>query len=150
MLPTNSSEVLSIIFVLFSGIGLFLSLWIIIPAPSFSLLPLGVGAPEISPWLIWLNAIALLLTISQFKVNVLYDIALIANLLGLVLSSLPLIQLPAANAKFAKEMAKVLGTDYLDKIPTSLQILIYKPDSIFYTSEAAEREGREAINIVSN
>ena len=93
MFPTNLSEVLSIIFVLFSGIGLFLSLWIIIPAPTFSLLPLGVGAPEISPWLIWLNAIALLLTISQFRVGVLYDIALIANLLGLVLSSLPLIQL---------------------------------------------------------
>ena len=58
MLPTNLSEVLSIIFVLFSGIGFFLSLWIIIPAPTFSLLPLGVGAPEMSPWLILLNAIA--------------------------------------------------------------------------------------------
>ncbi|MDJ0569922.1 MAG: hypothetical protein QNJ53_12875 [Pleurocapsa sp. MO_192.B19] len=27
---------------------------------------------------------------------------------------------------------------------------VYEPDEIFYTSEAAEREGREAINTVSN
>ncbi len=27
---------------------------------------------------------------------------------------------------------------------------VLEPDSIFYTSEAAEREGREAINAVSN
>jgi hypothetical protein len=27
---------------------------------------------------------------------------------------------------------------------------VYEPDDIFYTSEAAEREGREAINTVSS
>ena len=87
---------------LFSGIGFFLSLWIVIPAPTFFLLPLGVGAPEISPWLILLNAIAFVLTISQLKIGVLYDVALIASFLGLLLSWLPLIQLPAANAQFAQ------------------------------------------------
>ena len=121
MLPKNSLKVLPIAFMLFSGIALFLSVWIIVPAPTFSLLPLAVGAPEISPWLILLNVIALLLTISQLKVSFLYNAALIANLLGLVLSCLPLIQLPAANARFAEEMTRVLGTDYLDRIPLSLQ-----------------------------
>ena len=28
--------------------------------------------------------------------------------------------------------------------------IVYEPDDIFYTSEAAEREGREAINAVSS
>ncbi|MBE9045549.1 hypothetical protein IQ255_14245 [Pleurocapsales cyanobacterium LEGE 10410] len=28
--------------------------------------------------------------------------------------------------------------------------IIYEPDNIFYTSEAAEQEGRDAINTVSN
>ena len=28
--------------------------------------------------------------------------------------------------------------------------IVLEPDDIFYTSEAAEREGREAINTVSN
>lgn len=120
MLPTNLSEVLPIICVLLSGIGLFLSLWIMIPAPTFSLLPLGVGVPEISPWLILLQTIVLLITIVQFKIGVLYEVALIANLLGLALSWLPLMQLPATNAQFTLAMTKVLGTDYLDKIPTAL------------------------------
>ncbi len=43
---------------LLSGVGLFLSSWIIIPAPTLRLLTLGVGAPEVSPWLLVLNAIA--------------------------------------------------------------------------------------------
>ena len=28
--------------------------------------------------------------------------------------------------------------------------IVYEPDNIFYTSEAAEQEGRDAINTVSN
>ncbi|WP_239112767.1 hypothetical protein [Halomicronema sp. CCY15110] len=40
------------------GTSLFLSLWIVLPAPTRSLLPLGVGAPEISPWLEGLSAIS--------------------------------------------------------------------------------------------
>lgn len=39
--------------VLFTAAALFfLSLWIVIPAPTMTLLPLGVGAPEISPLLL--------------------------------------------------------------------------------------------------
>ena len=30
---------------------MFLTVWIIVPAPNVALLPLGVGAPEVSPWL---------------------------------------------------------------------------------------------------
>jgi hypothetical protein len=46
-----------------SAIGLFLSLWVIVPAPTLFLYPLAVGAPEISPWLVGINAIALLLNL---------------------------------------------------------------------------------------
>ncbi len=38
------------------GLALFFSAWIVIPAPTFFLLPLGVGALEVSPWLVGLNA----------------------------------------------------------------------------------------------
>lgn len=106
--------------ILFSAVGLFLSLWIIVPAPTFSLLPLGVGAPEVSPWLIVVNAIALLLGISQFDRSWWNNAALICSLLGLCLSWLPLIQLPAANRQFQREMETVLGADYLTKIPPTL------------------------------
>ena len=105
---------------LLSMLGFFLSLWIVIPAPTFTLLPLGVGAPEVSPWLIAINAIALLLTIlihnSWWPVLI-----IICSLLGLILSLLPLLQLPAANKRFAVEMATVLGTDHLQALPQALQ-----------------------------
>ncbi|MGK7934268.1 MAG: alpha/beta hydrolase fold domain-containing protein, partial [Xenococcaceae cyanobacterium] len=66
------------------------------------------------------NAIALLLTVLIHK-SWLSNLGLILSLLGIVLSLLPLIQLPAANAKFAAEMETVLGTDYLQNIPETLQ-----------------------------
>lgn len=105
---------------LLSLLGFFLSLWIIIPASTFSLLPLGVGAPELSPWLIVINAIALLLTVLVHN-SWLSAIIFICSLLGLILSLLPLLQLPAANGKFTAEMTAVLGTDYLQAVPQALQ-----------------------------
>ena len=102
---------------LFSAIGFFLSLWILVPAPTSFLLPLGVGAPEISPWLMVINAIALVLTISKANQSWLYAIALILSICGLLLSVLPLIQFPAANGKIVQEMEAVLGVDYQTKIP---------------------------------
>ncbi len=123
MFQLNLSEIwqfLWLVPLLLSLVGFFLSLWIVIPAPNFTLLPLGVGAPEVSPWLIAINAIALLLTIlihnSWWSVLI-----IICSLLGLILSLLPLIQLPAVNRTFATEMATVLGTDHLQAVPQTLQ-----------------------------
>ena len=59
--------ILQFVSLLLTVVGLFLSLWIIIPAPTYPLLVLGVGAPEVSPWLILVNAIALLLAVVQFN-----------------------------------------------------------------------------------
>lgn len=105
-----------------SAIGLFLSIWIVLPAPTFFLLPLGVGAPEVSPWLIGGNAIALILTLFKINQSWLYKIPLIASLIGLLLSSLPLIQFPSANARIANEMQTVLGADYLAQVPQTTQM----------------------------
>ncbi|MBD2088808.1 alpha/beta hydrolase [Microcoleus sp. FACHB-1515] len=67
---------------------LFLSLWIVVPAPIFALLPLGVGAPEISPWLVVLSLGAIALSLIR-KVHVAIGLSAIA----LVLSLLPVVQL---------------------------------------------------------
>ena len=104
-----------------SALGFLLSLWIVVPAPTRLLLPLGVVAPEISPWLVGINAIALLLIISSLHTGWLYSGALVCSLLGLLLSLLPLIRFPAANARIAAEMQTVLGADYLSQIPQSAQ-----------------------------
>ena len=106
--------------VLLSFVGLFLSIWIVIPAPTFFLLPLGVGAPEISPWIFVINTIAFLLR-SLIHKGWLSNLVLIVTLLGLTLSVLPLIQFSAANAQIVQEMETVLGKDYLNYIPQDLQ-----------------------------
>ena len=103
------------------GIGLFLSLWIVIPAPTFSLLPLGVGAPEISPGLMILNAIAFLFTLLYASDKTAFRVMVFASILGLVLSSLPLLQLPNTIKQANAAMHAALGKDYLAKLSTEQQ-----------------------------
>ncbi|UNU25562.1 alpha/beta hydrolase [Microcoleus vaginatus] len=100
-----------------SAIGLFLSLWVIVPAPTMFLYPLAVGAPEISPWLVGINTIALLLNLLRRHQGKVYIILLICNLFALILGLLPLIQFPAANAAIATQMQAVLGENYLAAVP---------------------------------
>jgi len=104
-----------------SAIGLFLSLWVIVPAPTLFLYPLAVGAPEISPWLVGINAIALLLNRPRRHQRKVYIILPICNLFALILSLLPLMQFPEANAAIATEIQAVLGTNYLATVPQALR-----------------------------
>ena len=102
-----------------SAIALFLSLWVIVPAPTLFLYPLAVGAPEISPWLVGINTIALLLNLLRRHQGKVYIILLICNLFALILGLLPLIQFPAANAAIATQMQAVLGENYLAALPVA-------------------------------
>ena len=93
---------------LLSSIGLFLSLWIVLPAPTFTLLPLAVGAPEVSLWLLLGNGLLLLLGwiwswIFHTKGWLTLGILSMAAL-GLTLSSLPLLQFSAAVQQAAMVM----------------------------------------------
>ncbi len=106
---------------LLSFIGLFLSLWIVVPAPTAFLLPLGVGAPEISPWLFGLNAIAILLLLFSERKGWIYLLAIACSAVALVLSAYPLSQVAAANQQVTREMYQVLGIDYRSKIPVELK-----------------------------
>lgn len=129
-MPDPIREVFTLLALLLSGVGLFLSSWIVIPAPIFSLLPLGVGAPELSPWLVVLNAIAFGITQGAiaFRVSLLggrdiwlQRLTLGVTLFGLFLSLLPLVQLPATDKKMAVAMRDALGADYLKAIPHQMQ-----------------------------
>ncbi len=103
-----------------SIVGLFLSIWTVVPAPTFSLLTFGVGIPELSPWIIVINGIAFCLTFIVHK-SWLSNLILLCSLIGLALSLLPLLQFPVANQRFNAEMSRVLGVDYKNKIPLELQ-----------------------------
>jgi acetyl esterase/lipase len=88
-----------------SSIGLFLSSWIVIPPPNLTLLPLAVGSPEISPILLIGNSIALLLSFSSKKRRV----AVSLSVMGIILSSIPLLQLPSTIQQAETQMQTVLG-----------------------------------------
>ncbi len=112
---------------LFSLVGGFLSLWIVLPAPNLTLLPLGVGAPEVSPWLIGVNAIALLLNLRIWTHGSLPKLALGLSLVAWLLSLLPLAQFPAAQRQADRSLQTALGADYLDQIPAAMQAKLRSP-----------------------
>ena len=116
---------------LFTGVGLFLSLWIVIPAPTYPLLILGVSAPEVSPWLIIINALAFLLAVVQFNHSWQENTLLICSLVALCFSLLPLIQFSSTHKQFTAEIETVLGTDYLKKIPETTKLQMRSRPFIF-------------------
>ncbi len=97
-------------------IGLFLSLWIVVPATNMVLFRLAVGAPEVSPWLRGVNGVVVALALAIGRSAGSGRIAMMMGLVGLALSSLPLLQLPSANQQFAAAMEQGLGKDYSAQI----------------------------------
>ncbi|MEM9092023.1 MAG: alpha/beta hydrolase [Cyanobacteria bacterium P01_F01_bin.53] len=83
---------------LIAGSLCFLSLWIVLPAPNLWLLRLSIGAPEVSPLLVAISAIALL-SIRWLYPKQLPQALIALLLISLALSSLPLLQQPNAVAK---------------------------------------------------
>jgi acetyl esterase/lipase len=92
---------------LISIVSLFLCSWIIIPAPIFSLLPLSVATPEISPALLSFNLLLLLVLIQQKRKP---KLALSLALIALILSALPLAQLPKAQAQADRNLNTFLNS----------------------------------------
>ncbi len=99
-----------------SGISLFLSSWILISAPTFSLLTLGVAAPEVSPWLLVLNAAVFFLSLIHLRHYWQQKFAFGASLLGLLISALPLANLAPTQIHMEAAMRQGLGENYLQQI----------------------------------
>ncbi len=91
---------------LISIFSLFLCSWIVIPAPIFSLLPLSVATPEISPALLALNLILTIVLFTQHSAKPTIAIALTA----LLFSAIPLIQFPNAQIQTDRKFATFLNT----------------------------------------
>jgi acetyl esterase/lipase len=106
-------------------VGLFLSIWIILPAPIFSLLPFSVGAPEISPGLLILNglvtvAIAIGFWLRGFRYPKLFCLTFCLSGLALVLSASPLLQFSTVQQQTQAAIETSLGRNYLQAIPPAL------------------------------
>jgi acetyl esterase/lipase len=103
-----------------SALGLFLSLWIILPAPTMLLLPLSVGAPEVSPWLLIGNAIFFLLALSGTQRDRLRQTALSLSTVGLLLSLVPLAQFSGVAQQTQAVMGQAFGARYWAGLPQSV------------------------------
>ncbi|MBW4685843.1 MAG: alpha/beta hydrolase [Komarekiella atlantica HA4396-MV6] len=113
-------KALSWLALLLSFISLFLSSWIIIPAPNMLLLPLAVGAPEISPWLFGLNLLCLLLVFFCIRQRQLQRLAYTLSLIGLLICASMLVNIPLTQMQMTRAMKQGLGTDYLEQIPVQI------------------------------
>ncbi|MBH8575607.1 alpha/beta hydrolase [Nostocaceae cyanobacterium CENA369] len=111
---------LSSLALLLSFASLFLSSWIILPAPNMFLLRLGVAAPEISPGLFLLNLFSLLLSFICIHHPQLQRLACIVSLIGLLTCGWVLVNIAPTQAQMAKAMTQGLGTDYLKRIPVKV------------------------------
>ncbi len=114
-------RVLPALVLLLSGATFFLSAWIIVPAPTLRLLVLGVGVPEISPWLLVLSVLSLIMSLLTFRRTHWRLFTLFSSLVALFLSSLPLVQLPNTQQQMAANMQDGLGANYLVQIPADVQ-----------------------------
>jgi hypothetical protein len=114
-------RVLPALVLLLSGASFFLSAWIIVPAPTLRLLVLGVGVPEISPWLLVLSVFSLSMSLLTFRRSHWRLFTLFSSLVALFLSSLPLVQLPNTQQQMAANMQDGLGANYLVQIPADVQ-----------------------------
>jgi len=132
---------------LISSAGFFLSAWIVIPAPIFSLLVLSVGTPEVSPWLWGINLLGGLLSMGWLLIkgsipnlinssinssinNSIAILALSLSIFGLAFSLLPIAQLPGTVQKAEAEMARKISPDYRAAIPPQIQKLL-RPHPFF-------------------
>jgi acetyl esterase/lipase len=113
---------LSFLALLLSGIGIFLSSWIVIPASNMQVLILAVGAPEISPWLLILNIIAFSSVFYFVPQRQLKRIACIGSFIGFLICAWVIINIPPTHAKMTVAMEQGLGADYLKKIPQSAKV----------------------------
>lgn len=84
---------------------LFLAIWIVVPAPHLWLLPLGIGAPEVSPLLLGASVIVLALALRRFRTR---RIAVLFALVAAGVAAIPLSKLAATERAFDRALTAVL------------------------------------------
>jgi acetyl esterase/lipase len=95
----------------------FLSSFIVVPAPVAWLLPIGVGAPEVSPWLALVSIVVGLASLVRVRVDAFARVAAALATLSALVAMSPLARLPATVIRFDRTMAAALGDDYLQGLP---------------------------------
>lgn len=100
---------------------LYISLWIALPGPTYPLLVLAVGAPEISP-LLFASSIGLILLLLLRRTGRGIDrVAIGSALLTVLLSAMPLVQIPGTISRFDHAMRASLGNGFACAAPLAVR-----------------------------
>jgi len=96
-----------------------IAIWIVLPPFHAGLLPLAVGAPEISPWLLLASLGVCAMTFNAAAVAPAARAAFAFAVVAALLSASPLARAPLTLASFDRAMEQGLGRDYLQQIPAA-------------------------------
>jgi len=96
-----------------------IAIWIVLPPFHAGLLPLAVGAPEISPWLLLASLGVGAMTFNAAAVTPAARAAFAFAVVAALLSAYPLARTPFTLAAFDRAMEQRLGRDYLQQIPAA-------------------------------
>ena len=120
------SRIIFILIFVLSFISIFLTSWLIIPAPTFFLLTFGVVAPEISPWLFALDIIIIILSLLFISQPQFKQIFCILSFIGLLICSWQLASIIPTQRQMNAVMNQALGTDYQQNIPVEVKATMRK------------------------
>ena len=95
----------------------FATSWIFLPAPNRPLLTLGVGAPELSAWLLLGSLAVGGLTLGVAGRGALAQATIVFAVVATLLASAPLVQLPFVVRRFDATLRASLGDDFLRAVP---------------------------------
>ena len=89
-----------------SALLLFLTAWVLIPAPNRHLLALAVGAPELSPVLLGGSALLLAASAVSARRHGIARLSLIFSAASALLALIPVVQVPSTSKRFDAAMAQ--------------------------------------------
>jgi acetyl esterase/lipase len=95
----------------------FLTLWIVVPAPTRALLPLAVGAPELSPWLLLAGLVLCALTWVVGRGRATARVAFACSAIATLLALIPVVQVPFVVRRFDDRMQSAIAVAGLRPSP---------------------------------
>jgi acetyl esterase/lipase len=98
-----------------------LAMFIVVPAPTRALLPLGVGAPEVSAWLVTGGIVALLLALPSVRLRWVSRVAVALAIVTIGVAATPLLRVGAIADNADEQLRVAFGGTYLESIPPAVR-----------------------------
>lgn len=106
-----------------------IAIWIVVPPFHTAVLPLAVGVPELSPWLLLASLGVCALTWPSARVSSGSQAAFALAALAAILFGYPLARAPFTLSSFDRSMEEGLGQGYEDEIPAASRAAL-RPHSL--------------------